>query len=255
MVKVSFSLTKWCLRKYFIPSSKIKTIKGWLWFFISRIVVLFSSFYFLLTLLFSLVPIPFSAYMLEKQIEHIGSSDYQQNYEWVRADKIAWQMKMAAIAGEDQKFDQHYGVDWDSIKSVVTGSIFGDAKLRGASTISQQTVKNLYLWHGTSWIRKGIELPLTLLIETLWSKERILEVYLNIAEFGEGIFGVEAAAKHYFHKSASSLNLSEASLLAASLPNPLIFKVSNPNAQMRKKQQWIISQIRNLGGRQYLEKL
>ncbi|MFK5080632.1 transglycosylase domain-containing protein, partial [Glaesserella parasuis] len=122
-------------------------------------------------------------------------------------------------------------------------------------TISQQTVKNLYLWHGTSWLRKGIEVPLTFLVELLWNKQRVLEVYLNIAEFGDGIFGVEAAAKHYFKKSASQLSLQEASLLAASLPNPMIYRVKIPSQTMRSRQQWIMRQVNNLGGINYLEKL
>lgn len=113
----------------------------------------------------------------------------------------------------------------------------------------------MFLWPGTSWIRKGIELPLTFMLEKTWGKRRILEVYLNIAEFGNGIFGVEAAAKHFFKKSAKNLTLQEAALLASSLPNPLIFRVDKPDPIMRKRQTWIIRQVSALGGRSYLEKL
>ena len=120
-------------------------------------------------------------------------------------------------------------------------------RTRGASTISQQTAKNLVLWHGQSWVRKGLEVPTTALMEIFWSKERILEVYLNIAEFGNGIFGVEAASRYYFKKSAKNLTQSEAALLAAVLPNPIIYKVNKPSALVRKKQNWIMEQMNGLG--------
>ena len=164
-------------------------------------------------------------------------------------------MQMAVIAGEDQKFDNHFGIDFDAIMIALKRNTKNDKKMRGASTISQQTVKNLYLWHGQSWIRKGLEVPLTFIIESLWSKQRVLEVYLNIAEFGRGIFGVEAAAKYYFGKSARHLTLQESALLAASLPNPMILRVDRPSSTMRKRQQWIMQQIHNLGGSRYLENL
>lgn len=240
----------------FIPT-KWRSPKGWLWFSVSRLGLAVGGFYLSLTLIFAVVPVPFSAYMLQKKIEHlIQQDDYRLQYKWVSLDRIAWQMQMAVIAGEDQKFDSHFGLDLNAIEFALKRNVkYSQKKSIGASTISQQTVKNLYLWHGASWIRKGIEVPLTVLIETVWDKSRVLEVYLNIAEFGEGIFGVEAAARHYFHKSARHLTLSEAALLAASLPNPLIYKVDKPGLVMRKRQQWIINQIQNLGGQRYLEKL
>lgn len=242
-------------KRFFKPTHSLSLLH-WLWFYISRAIVAIASFYLLLTLLFTLLPVPFSAYMVQKKIGNLVQGEsYSISYDWVSLDKISWQMQMAVIAGEDQKFDLHFGVDIDAIEKALTRNAKTDKKPRGASTISQQTVKNLYLWHGSSWVRKGIELPLTLLVEALWSKSRILEVYLNIAEFGEGIFGVEAAAQHYFKKSADKLTLQESALLAAALPNPILFKVNNPGPTLRKRQQWIMRQIYNLGGQSYLEKL
>ncbi|OOH89233.1 monofunctional biosynthetic peptidoglycan transglycosylase [Pasteurellaceae bacterium 15-036681] len=241
---------------YFLPT-QFMSVKGWLWFVFSRIGLAITSFFLIFTLIFSVVPVPFSAYMVQKKVEHlIQWDDYEINYKWVSLDRISWQMQIAVIASEDQKFDSHFGIDFNAIEMAIKrNSKYPKKKQIGASTISQQTVKNLYLWHGASWVRKGFEVPLTFLVESVWDKRRILEVYLNIAEFGDGIFGVEAAAKHYFKKSASQLTMQEAALLAASLPNPLIYKVKNPTSTMRKRQQWIMRQAQNLGGRGYLENL
>ncbi|MDH2997478.1 monofunctional biosynthetic peptidoglycan transglycosylase [Pasteurellaceae bacterium LFhippo2] len=241
---------------FFIPS-QLTSAKSWLWFAFSRVGLAVLSFFLSLTLIFSVVPVPFSAYMVQKKVEHLVQwDDYEINYKWVSLDRISWQMQMAVIASEDQKFDSHFGIDFNAIQMAIKrNSKSPNKKQIGASTISQQTVKNLYLWHGTSWVRKGIEVPLTFLVESVWDKQRILEVYLNIAEFGDGIFGVEAAAKYYFKKSASQLNLQEASLLAASLPNPIIYKVNRPSSTMRKRQQWIMRQVQSLGGIGYLEKM
>lgn len=243
--------------KPFFSLKQNASLKDLSWFLFSRIGFAVANFYLCLTLIFSVVPVPFSAYMLQKKIEYFNA-DYRIHYDWVSLDRIAWQMQMAVIAGEDQRFDRHWGLDIDAILFALKRnhhSQHAHKKPMGASTISQQTVKNLYLWHGTSWLRKGLEVPLTLLVETVWSKSRVLEIYLNIAEFGNGIFGVEAAAQHYFRKSAQQLNLQEAALLAASLPNPALYPVKHPTPTMRKRQQWIIQQVQNLGGRRYLEQL
>lgn len=241
--------------QFFLPR-KIFSLKGWLWFGLSRIGLAVASFYLSLTLIFSVLPVPFSAYMAQQKISHLFQGDsYPIQYKWVSLDKISPQMQMAVIASEDQRFDSHFGLDFYAIEMAFKRNNRSGKKPLGASTITQQTVKNLYLWHGTSWIRKGLEVPLTLLTETLWDKKRVLEVYLNIAEFGNGIFGVEAAAKHYFKKSASQLTLQESALLAASLPNPLIYRVKTPSSSMKNRQQWIMRQVQNLGGLDYLEKL
>lgn len=241
--------------RFFLPSFGFSA-KQWIWFGLSRIGLAFTSIYFTLSLIFSILPVPFSAYMVQKKVSHfLQGDDYQIHYDWVSLDRIAWQMQMAVIASEDQKFDSHFGLDFNAIEQALKRNSKSKKKAIGASTISQQTVKNLYLWHGASWVRKGLEVPLTLMTEAIWDKSRVLEVYLNIAEFGDGIFGVEAAARHYFKKSASQLSLQESALLAASLPNPLIYRVKNPTATMRSRQQWIMRQVQNLGGRSYLERL
>lgn len=223
--------------------------------YISRTGLAIASFFVSLTLLFSFLPVPFSAYMIQQKIGHLWQGNqYKIHYNWVSIDRIAWPMQIAVIASEDQLFKDHFGVDWHAIEIAMKRNA-KSKRLRGGSTISQQTVKNLYLWHGQSWVRKSIELPLTFLVESVWSKERVLEIYLNIAEFGDGIFGVEAAAQHYFKKSANQLTQQEAALLAAVLPNPIIFKVNRPSPLVRNRQQWILRQINNLGGKAYLEQL
>ena len=148
---------------------------------------------------------------------------------------------------------EHWGFDVASIEKALAHNERNENRIRGASTISQQTAKNLFLWDGRSWVRKGLEAGLTLGIETVWSKKRILTVYLNIAEFGDGVFGVEAAAQRYFHKPASKLTRSEAALLAAVLPNPLRFKVSAPSGYVRSRQAWILRQMYQLGGEPFMQ--
>lgn len=240
--------------RFFVPR-KVRSVAGGIWFGLSRIGAIFGTFFVLSTFLFAVLPVPFSAYMVQKKVENwVQGKTYSVKYQWVSLDRIAWQMQMAVIAGEDQKFESHFGIDLKAIEIAIQRNA-KSKKVRGASTISQQTVKNLYLWQGTSWLRKGIELPLTFLIENVWDKQRILEVYLNIAEFGNGIFGVEAAARHFFNKSAKDLNLQESALLAASLPNPIAFPVNRPGPTMRKRQEWIMSQVQALGGKNYLDKL
>ncbi|MCW9717953.1 MULTISPECIES: monofunctional biosynthetic peptidoglycan transglycosylase [unclassified Avibacterium] len=200
-----------------------------------------------ITLLFRIVPVPFSSYMAQQKVSHLlNGESYPIKYQWVSLDDISWQMQLAVIAAEDQKFAQHHGIDWNAINNALKYNK-KSTKVRGGSTISQQTVKNLYLWHGQSWLRKAIELPTTLMLEQLWSKKRILEVYLNIAEFGYGIFGVEAASQAYFKKSAKQLNQQEAALLAAVLPNPILFKANKPSAFVQKRQRWIMRQMNALG--------
>lgn len=239
---------------FFIPK-RILSFRGWLWFGFSRLFTFWGSLFLTLILLFSFLPVPYSAYMVQKKVENLlQGRTYQIKKDWVSLDEISWQMQMAVIASEDQKFESHFGLDLKAIETALKLNA-KSKKVRGGSTISQQTVKNLFLWHGQSWVRKGIEVPLTLVVENVWSKDRILEVYLNIAEFGNGIFGVEAAAQHFFKKSAKHLTLQEAALLAASLPNPLMFRVDKPGASMRKRQAWIMRQVGLLDGKNYLEKL
>lgn len=188
--------------------------------------------------LFSILPVPFSAVMLERQIGAWLSGDfhYVAHSDWVGMDEISPWMGLAAIAAEDQKFPEHWGFDVSAIEKALAHNERQENRVRGASTLSQQTAKNLFLWDGRSWLRKGLEAGLTVGIETVWSKKRILTVYLNIAEFGEGTFGVEAASRRYFHKPASKLTASEAALLAAVLPNPIRFRADAPSGYVRSRQ-------------------
>ncbi|CAM4120345.1 monofunctional biosynthetic peptidoglycan transglycosylase [Citrobacter portucalensis] len=204
--------------------------------------------------LFSVMPVPFSAVMVERQLGAWLSGDfgYVAHSDWVSMDEISPWMGLAVIAAEDQKFPDHWGFDVTAIEKALAHNERNENRIRGASTLSQQTAKNLFLWDGRSWVRKGLEAGLTLGMETVWSKKRILTVYLNIAEFGDGIFGVEAAAQRYFHKPASRLSLSEAALLAAVLPNPLRFKTNAPSGYVRNRQAWIMRQMRQLGGESFM---
>ncbi|WP_410750819.1 monofunctional biosynthetic peptidoglycan transglycosylase [Citrobacter sp. U14242] len=204
--------------------------------------------------LFSVMPVPFSAVMIERQLGAWiqGDFGYVAHSDWVSMDEISPWMGLAVIAAEDQKFPDHWGFDVSAIEKALAHNERNENRIRGASTLSQQTAKNLFLWDGRSWVRKGLEAGLTLGIETVWSKKRILTVYLNIAEFGDGVFGVEAASQRYFHKPASRLSPSEAALLAAVLPNPLRFKASAPSGYVRSRQAWIMRQMRQLGGESFM---
>lgn len=219
-----------------------------------RVVVVLAVFWGGGIALFSVMPVPFSAVMVERQLGAWLSGDfgYVAHSDWVSMDEISPWMGLAVIAAEDQKFPDHWGFDVTAIEKALAHNERNENRIRGASTLSQQTAKNLFLWDGRSWVRKGLEAGLTLGMETVWSKKRILTVYLNIAEFGDGIFGVEAAAQRYFHKPASRLSLSEAALLAAVLPNPLRFKANAPSGYVRNRQAWIMRQMRQLGGESFM---
>ncbi|EMJ8526711.1 monofunctional biosynthetic peptidoglycan transglycosylase [Klebsiella aerogenes] len=204
---------------------------------------------------FSVLPVPFSAVMLERQVSAWFSGDfhYVAHSDWVGMDEISPWMGLAVIAAEDQKFPDHWGFDVPAIEKALAHNERNENRIRGASTLSQQTAKNLFLWDGRSWLRKGLEVGLTVGIETVWSKKRILTVYLNIAEFGDGIFGVEAAAQRYFHKPASRLTPAEAALLAAVLPNPIRFRADAPSGYVNSRQAWILRQMRQLGGEGFMQ--
>jgi monofunctional biosynthetic peptidoglycan transglycosylase len=194
-----------------------------------------------------------SAFMLEARLSawHAGVRGYRTEYQWASLEQISPHAALTVIASEDQQFPFHAGFDFNSIREAVRASEHGK-RLRGASTISQQVAKNLFLWNGHSFLRKGLEAWFTVLIEALWPKERILEIYLNIAQFGDGIYGVEAAAHHYWHKSARSLTSQEAAQLAAVLPNPLQLHADRPSKYLVQRREWILTQMRDLGGEQYL---
>jgi monofunctional biosynthetic peptidoglycan transglycosylase len=189
-----------------------------------------------------------SAFMVESRCKDFFTSHTHKaiKYDWVAWGEISPNMALAAVAAEDQKFPEHFGFDFESIADALEESE-ESGKLRGASTISQQVAKNLFLWEGKTFIRKGLEAYFTVLIELMWPKRRILEVYLNIAQFGDGIYGVQAAAAKFFGKPASQLTKKESAILAAVLPNPIRFKAAAPSAYVIRRVRWIEIQMRNLG--------
>nr|WP_289099674.1 monofunctional biosynthetic peptidoglycan transglycosylase [uncultured Halomonas sp.] len=208
-----------------------------------------------LVLLFRFVPPPGSMVMVERKVQSwVHREPITIQRQWRSWDNLSNNAKLAVIAAEDQRFPQHRGFDFVEMRRAWEASRDGE-RLRGASTLSQQTAKNVFLWSGRSWVRKGLEAWFTLLIETLWGKQRILEVYLNVAEWDTGVFGLEAAANHYFGASGSALTERQASLLAAILPNPRNRSASRPDAQVERRSQWIRQQMRNLGGTSFLERL
>ena len=188
---------------------------------------------------------PASSFMMRAQAEGV-----EVHQRWVPWEAISPHLPIAVVASEDQKFPEHRGFDTESIRSALEEE---GSKGRGASTISQQVVKNLFLWSGRSWIRKGLEAYLTVFVEVLWPKQRVLEIYLNIAEFGTGIFGAEAAAEGFFNKPASQLSAREAALMAAVLPSPKRMSPGRPSPYVEERADWILRQMEQLGGPSYLD--
>jgi monofunctional biosynthetic peptidoglycan transglycosylase len=194
-----------------------------------------------------------TAFMLESRISATvrGERGYHTDYRWVDWKDISPNVAIAVVASEDQKFPDHAGFDFDAIADALEDSADG-GPMRGASTISQQVAKNLFLWPGRSFVRKGVEAYLTVLLETFWPKRRILEVYLNVAEFGPGIFGVGAASERYFGKPPEQLDREEAARLAAVLPAPRQLHADRPSAYVRARTQRIEQEMARLGGAGYL---
>ncbi|WP_449280081.1 monofunctional biosynthetic peptidoglycan transglycosylase [Luteimonas changyuni] len=199
---------------------------------------------------------PFSTFMAIRQAEALraGDAGFRIAYDWRDLDRIAPSLPLAAVAAEDQNFARHRGFDLEAIERARAHNARG-GRTRGASTISQQLAKNLFLWSGRSWVRKGAEAWYTLLIEALWPKQRILEVYVNVAEFGDGIYGAQAAARSYWGKDAGSLTDSESARLAAVLPSPRRYSAHRPGPYVQRRAQWIERNMRNLGGEAWLEAL
>ena len=206
------------------------------------------------TMMLRWVAPPTTAVILERRLEAFQSGrKYVVDFRWVRWNQISPDAPLAVIAAEDQNFAAHHGFDFGSIQKALDDRERG-RRLRGASTISQQVAKNVFLWSGRSFVRKGLEAYFTVLIELTWSKRRILEVYLNVVELGDGVFGVEAASRQYFRKSAAQLQPQEAALLAAVLPNPLRLKAGRPSDYVEERRSWILSQMEKLGGPAYLHR-
>ena len=203
----------------------------------------------------------YSAFMLDAALDasRQGKSNYRTDYRWADLEQISPHAAVAVIAAEDQFFPFHTGFDFKSIREAVRANdkqaVRKRPRVRGASTISQQVAKNLFLWPGRSYFRKGLEAYFTLLIELTWPKERILEVYLNVAQFGDGIYGVEAAARRFYGIPAARLGRYEAATMAAVLPNPITFRVQAPSPYVIKRRDFILDQMRRLGGPNYLDEL
>ena len=176
----------------------------------------------------------------------LGGNGLTRDY--VAADKISPNAGLAVIASEDQLFADHNGFDWKSIQKAIEKNQKKKNRIVGASTISQQTAKNVFLWQQRNWLRKGLEVYFTFMIEWIWGKERILEVYLNVSEMGRGIFGIEAAAQHYFKKPAAKLSRTEAAMIASSLPNPVKYTVKPLSRFVAARYPWVLLQMNNLEG-------
>ena len=195
-------------------------------------------------ILYKWVAVPYTPLMGIRAAQAEGS--YETKHDWVSIDEISPQLQLAVVCAEDQKFTNHNGFDYKAIKKAYVGNQNGKS-IKGGSTISQQTAKNVFLWPKRSWLRKGMEVWFTFLIETLWSKERILEVYLNSIEMGNGVYGAEAASQHWFNKPAKHLSRHEAAAIAAILPNPRKYKASPRSVYVEGRKQWILWQMGNFG--------
>jgi monofunctional biosynthetic peptidoglycan transglycosylase len=224
--------------------------------FIGRLIIYAVVFSLGLVMCLRWIPPWTSAVMIEDRIGRLFSDEKQApvDYQWCSWDEISPNMRLAVVAAEDQLFPQHLGFDVESIREALEKQKRG-GRLRGASTITQQVAKNLFLWSGRSYVRKALEAYFTLLLESLWPKRRILEVYLNIVEFGDGIYGVKAAAETFFRKSPANLTRREAALLAAVLPNPKRYRVNRPSSHVQGRRYWIEEQMEQLGGAAYLKGL
>lgn len=229
-------------------------LRGWrrwraqCWWWVSRLTLIFFVLSLCLVVAIRFVRPPFTAFTLSRQIEAIINKEkaFVLKQQWRSVEQITPNLALAVMASEDQRFPEHQGFDFTQLQKVIEGRNRG--RVRGASTISQQLAKNLFLWSGRSYVRKGFEAWFTILIELTWSKRRILEVYLNVVEFGNGIYGAEAAAQHFFRIRASELSASQSARLAAVLPNPRQFRVDKPSQHIIARQAWIERQMQQLGG-------
>lgn len=224
----------------------------WLW----KLPLLLLAVSVLQVLVLRFVDPPFSMFMAIRQFDALRSGDrgFRVAYDWRALEAIAATLPVALVAAEDQNFASHDGIDLEAIAQAREHNARGRS-VRGASTISQQLAKNLFLWSGRSWVRKGLEAWYTVLIEALWPKQRILEVYANVAEFGDGIYGAQAAARSYWNKDASRLTLAESARLAAVLPSPRRYSAARPGPYVQRRTHWIERNVRQIGGTGYMETL
>lgn len=226
-------------------------ILGFIWKWLKRIIFIALLSSILSVLLFKYVKVPITPLMIGRSVEFIANGQMPiLKKSWVKLDDMSREMPLAAICAEDGNFLNHNGFDFDAMKKAWEYNKRNkekNKKLKGGSTISQQVAKNVFLWQGRNYLRKALEAYFTLLIETFWSKHRIMEVYLNVIEMGDGIYGAEAASQEYYKKSCKNLNRGEAALIAACFPNPRKFSPLAPNNKIYKKQQKIIHLMRMQG--------
>jgi monofunctional biosynthetic peptidoglycan transglycosylase len=218
------------------------------WRFIWKSAVYFLILSIVTVVLYRWIPVPVTPLMIIRCVEQkTDGKKLRLQKDWKPLENISSNMQLAVVCSEDQNFVRHSGFDFDAIDKAIKYNEHHRRK-RGASTISQQTAKNVFLWSGRSWVRKGFEVYFTFLIECLWSKERIMEVYLNVIETGDGIYGAQAASAFFFHKDAAKLSKGEAALIAAVLPNPIRFSIGRPSGYILRRQGWIIHQMALWGG-------
>ncbi|MBN2668819.1 MAG: monofunctional biosynthetic peptidoglycan transglycosylase [Bacteroidales bacterium] len=220
---------------------------------LARILFKFSIWFIAISVFFVIIfrwiPIPYTPLMLIRSFQHNSNNkDIEFKKTWVPLENISKDLQLAVVCTEDQNFIKHSGFDFGAIKKAMKHNTKSKRK-RGASTISQQVAKNVFLWPGRNWIRKGLEVYFTFLIETFWSKERIMEVYLNVVEMGPGIYGAEAASQKYFNKSAQKISKWQAAAIACVLPNPLKYSANKPGQYMQKRIDWTLNQMRLWGGK------
>ncbi|MCB9186098.1 MAG: monofunctional biosynthetic peptidoglycan transglycosylase [Flavobacteriales bacterium] len=233
---------------------KPKAAKSGGWFgrmlrFAGKTILGLFLFSVLMVIVYRFVPIPITILQLSRCVEQFqDEKPIRLKKDWEPLENISNKLQLAVVCAEDQKFLNHNGFDIEAIEEAIEHNQKGK-RVRGASTISQQTAKNVFLWEGRTWVRKGLEVYFTALIELFWSKERIMEVYLNVIEMGDGIYGAEMASQVYFKKSASKLSSAEAALLASILPSPRKYSAVNPSAYVRGRQSWTMGQMAHWGGK------
>jgi len=222
---------------------KAKNVLRLLWRFTWKASLWFFGLSIGSVILFRWVPVPVTPLMLIRCAEQkLDGKEMKLKKDWVPLEEISPNLQLAVVCTEDQNFIEHNGFDYAAIEKAMDDCEEG-GRCRGASTISQQTAKNVFLWPGRSWIRKGFEVYFTFLIELFWSKERIMEVYLNVIEFGDGVYGAEAASAQFYGKHAKDITQGEAALLAVVLPNPLKRSPARPTAYLKKRQAWCLQQM------------
>lgn len=219
----------------------------WIGRFVFKIALWFFGLSIGLVILYRFLPVPITPLMIIRLFEQAVDSEKEMRLykDWESIENISRHAPQAVVAAEDQKFLDHHGFDLEAMKKAWENNKKGK-RIKGASTITQQTVKNVFLWPSRSYIRKGLEAYFTVLVELVWSKERILEVYLNVIEMGDGIYGIEAAAQTFFKKPAANLTRGQAALIAAVLPNPRRWNPAKPTAYIQGRQTWILRQMTNL---------